>query len=200
VGDYKVIILPNVRLLADEHAELLLDYVRGGGKLLTTEQTGAFDALFRRREASPLTPGRLGKGQIVHIPTLDHPRQYSYQPEDWYIDPRLWGLPKNHRQFTGELRKLLGNDATLEIQAPFGCISGLFRKHDRYVLHLLNYHTDKSLANITVRLRLPRKPKVITQLSPEEGSDRPVAFGSSNKAITFRVPSLRRYRVYVIDT
>jgi hypothetical protein len=145
-------------------------------------------------------PGRLGKGQILHVDKLDHPRTYSYKPEDWYIHPRLWGLPKNHRQVMGELRKLLGGQSVLEVKAPFGCVSGLFRSGRRYVLHLLNYHRDKKLSSIGVQLRLAGPIKSITLMSPEEGTDKAVPFRTANGAVKFRVSELKRYKVFVIET
>ena len=199
VGRYKVVILPNVKLLSDDHAALLLSYVRNGGKLLTTEHTGVCDAMFRRRESSPLTPGQLGKGEIRHIAKLDHPRTFSYKPEDWYIDPRLWGLPKNHKQFMGELWKLLGKDAALQVKAPFGCVSALLCKGNRYFLHLVNYHTQKKLSNIALQLRLPNPVKSITLMSPEEGTNKALSFRASGGVTTIRVAELRRYKILVIE-
>lgn len=200
VAQYKVVILPNVKLLSDAHAALLLDYVRNGGKLLTTEQTGVCDSIFRRRESSPLTPGRLGKGEIRHIAKLDHPRTYSYKPEDWYIDPRLWGLPRNHKQFIGELRQMLGRDSVLQVKAPFGCVTALLRKKNRYFLHLLNYQTQKKLSNIALQLRLPNPVKSITLMSPEEGMGKPIASRTNAGVTTVRVAELKRYKILVIET
>lgn len=198
IAKYKAVILPNVKLLGDKHVETLLDYVRGGGKLLTTEQTGAFDACFRKRTASPLQPGRLGEGEVRHVPKLEHPIPFSYKPEDWYIDPRLWGLPKNHRQFIGQVRDLLGDRAVLEVKAPFGCVSGLFRNKSGFILHLLNYHDGRTLSNIVVRLRLDPPIRSIILMSPEEGCGQPVRFHRGNGHISFTVRSLRRYQVFVI--
>ena len=146
-------------------------------------------------------PGPLGKGQIGHVEVLDHPRKYSYKPEDWCIDARLWGLPKNHRQVMGELRKLLGGQSVLEVKAPFGCVSGLFKSDHRYILHLLNYHRDRRLSNIGVQLQLPRPVKSITLMSPEEGTDKAVPFrAAAGSAVKFRVSDLKRYKLFVIET
>ena len=182
-----------------DHAALLLDYVRQGGKFLTTEQTGICDALFRRRESSPLTPGRLGKGEIRHIAKLDHPRTFSYKPEDWYIDPRLWGMPRNHKQFMAELHKLLGKDSVLQVKAPFGCVSALLRNGNRYFLHLVNYHTDRKLKNVSIQLRLPRPVKSVTLKSPEEGPGKALPFRTVRGTTTVRLAELRRYKILVIE-
>lgn len=198
-ANYRLIVLPNVKLLGDDRAELLLDYVRNGGRLLVTEQTGAFDAWFRRRTESPLKEGPLGKGEIRRVAKLEHLRQFSYKPEDWYVDPRLWGLPKNHGQFLGEVRSLLGGEPVVEVKAPYGCASGLFRKQDSFILHLLNYQTSRKLSNITVRLRLGAAIESITLMSPEEGSGKAVRFRPGKGSVTFAVGDLKRYKVFVID-
>ena len=103
-------------------------------------------------------------------------------------------------EFLAAVRGLLGREATLDIKAPFGCISGLFRKGIRHILHLMNCHTDKKLLNITVRLRLPKAVKSITMVSPEEGDGKAVPFRSVIGATAFRVPKLTRYQAFVIES
>lgn len=197
----RLVILPNVKLLADKHAERLLAYVRAGGMLLVTEQSGAFDADFRRRAASPFAgrEGRYGKGLIRHIAALKHRRTFSYKPEDWYIDPRLWQLPANQAEVLSAVRQLLGQKPVLEVEAPFGCVSALYRVPEAYVLHLLNYNTRKPVPRIAVRLRTSEQIVRATRMSPEEGDGKALAFRRTGDQTVLRVRGLQRYQVLLLE-
>jgi hypothetical protein len=46
---FDLLIVPNVEFLSDERVQTLHDYVEGGGSLLITERTGAYDGRARRR-------------------------------------------------------------------------------------------------------------------------------------------------------
>ena len=198
---YRLLILPNVKLLSDRHAEVILDYVHNGGSLLFTEKTGAFDEWFRARTATPFAgkEGCFGKGQIRHFAQIEHKRKFSYKPEDWYIDMRLWQLPANHKDFIKAVRELLNGAPVLEITAPYGCVSALFTTSQAYVLHLLNYDATRKLSGIAVRLRLNDNVASIRLLSPDKKLEQAVAFKQSGGSVLFKVPELQRYAAIVIS-
>ena len=52
---FPVVCLPNVAIVSEDEARLLQEYVRGGGKLLITGQSGQFDSLGRPLEDSMLS-------------------------------------------------------------------------------------------------------------------------------------------------
>lgn len=196
---YRLLVLPNVRLLSDAHVARLLDYVRAGGRLLLTEETALCDAGFRRRAVSPLAEqaGRLGEGEIRHVARLTYPRRFSYRPEDWRIDPRLWGRPAEHALILRHVRELLAPKPVLEVRAPFGCVSTLQADRHALVLHLLNYDVRKPLHGIAVRLQPPRPVQRLQFFSPEEGHAADIQFRRVRGGVSFTVPALARYRVYV---
>ncbi|MFH1708291.1 MAG: hypothetical protein ABIF71_10310 [Planctomycetota bacterium] len=194
-GMYKLVILPNVKFISDAHVAALPAFAKAGGALLVTEETGAFDQWFRRRAAAPFA----GQGKRVrHFPKFEHKRAFSYKPEDWFIDTRLWQRPANHKAFMAVVKELAGDAPVLEVQAPLGCVSTVFRKGDARIIHLLNYDTTKRLAGIAVRLRAGRSVKAVTLVSPEEGTGKKVAFRQAGGRVSFRVPRLDRYQVYVV--
>jgi hypothetical protein len=200
INKYRLVILPDVKLLSDEHAALLIEYVRHGGRLLYTEQTGMYDSWFRRRGAGVFAgkEGKFGKGRIRGFTKFKHKRRFSYKPEDWAIDPRLWQLPINHKEFLKDVRNLLDDEPVLEVKASFGCVGALYRKRDSIILHLLNYDTTRKLAGVAVRLHVNDSIDSITLMSPEEGSMKPVAFRRSRGCTFFKVSELKRYKIFVM--
>lgn len=50
LNQFKVLIMPNVTALSDEHIGIIQDWVAGGGKLIATFQTSLFDELGVQRE------------------------------------------------------------------------------------------------------------------------------------------------------
>jgi hypothetical protein len=57
---YTALLLPNVALLSDQQCEQLREYVRGGGSLLATFETGRYDEFARPRS-------RLGLGDVFEM-------------------------------------------------------------------------------------------------------------------------------------
>jgi len=49
LNKFKVLIMPNVAFLSDEHADLIREWVSAGGKLIATYQTSLFDELGKSR-------------------------------------------------------------------------------------------------------------------------------------------------------
>lgn len=78
LAGFKVLILPNATHLADATVDAIGEFVRGGGGLVATYQSGMFDEAGRRRESSPiaaLAGVRQGTvvawSQDVEYPNLD---------------------------------------------------------------------------------------------------------------------------------
>jgi len=200
LSKYKLIILPNVKLLSDVHAKMLLDFVKKGGKLLATEQTGSCDEWFRHRSAPYFAgkEGKYGKGEIMTIAKIDHESGFSYKPEDWFIDPRMWTLPKNHAEILRTVKELLNGTPVLDIVSPKGLVCNLLKNGKKYFLHAINYDASKFLPDTDIRLNLPGKITGIEMVSPEEGAEKKVIFTSDKSGVVFKTGKLKRYKVFII--
>lgn len=199
---YRLLVLPNVKLLAGVHIDRLLEWVARGGKLLVTEQTGLCDEWFRRRAAPYFADktGRRGKGEIRNIPKIDHERDFSYKPEDWFIDTRMWKLPKNYAAILKTVRSMLGRDTILNLKPPKGLVTNLCVKDGVCILHAINYSTARKVPATQVRLNLPSGVQSIAMVSPCEGERKKVPFRRSGRSVTFSTGGLERYKVFVIRT
>lgn len=72
-GDYKVVYLPAYNIVRDEELPLLEEYVRGGGTLVLTFQSGTRDV---DNEIRPLiVPGVFAELAGVRVPEFDAPRK-----------------------------------------------------------------------------------------------------------------------------
>ncbi len=68
---FPVVCLPNVAILSPREAELLRNYVKGGGKLLVTGHTGQFDARGKPLD-SPMLEDLIGARVSGRLPTEDN--------------------------------------------------------------------------------------------------------------------------------
>ncbi len=68
---YGAVILAGQECVSDAQAKMLLDYVRRGGTLVISDNTGEFNEWREKRHKNPFLPARTeGKGRIVFIPEI----------------------------------------------------------------------------------------------------------------------------------
>jgi len=115
---FDLVIAPDVEYVTAEQQRVLTTFVKRGGGLLVTEQTGVFDGAGRRRrrralaelfEAGPFA--RLGKGAAAYLPKIDYvhaPRAFASGYSVHYdgIDSRYWKRPHNSREVLDAIRWL----------------------------------------------------------------------------------------------
>ena len=202
LSDYSVLILPDVECLSDEQGEKILKFVKAGGKLLFTEKTGEFNEWYRKRKEGLFASftekaSKYGKGEIVYMKEIKHKIPYSYKPEEWYINPRYWELPLNHKELADNINKLLGRDRALEVKAPAGCIIELLEKEGKQILHVLNFNLDKDLKNVDIKINAGKKGK-LTVISPDEKCKNASVKKQGGK-LQFKLDKVHIYKVCVIE-
>jgi hypothetical protein len=109
LGAYSVLVLPNVALLSDAHANAIKRYVQGGGSVLATFQTGLFDEAGNRRSDFALgelfgikaagDPSRADSKDVdpigaIHLQYLRHrgPLTAGFEDTTWIAGP-VWRQP-----------------------------------------------------------------------------------------------------------
>jgi len=233
LSQYRALMLADQECLSDRQVELVRNFVSHGGGLVATGDTSLYTEHRERRRdfglrecmgvsapewngsASPETVVSggpvetvFGRGKVVYVPQIA--ASYSDVMVPGRLRPqRVWPLSKNHQVLCDSMRKVLGNNCTVEIPSLTSkyVTVELVSQKDRMVLHLLNYDYKRTsqLKDLEVIVRRPADRRItrVRVLSPDAGSPEQEvswkAVSSSPDGVTFTVPSLRIYTVIALD-
>ena len=192
LSGYRAVILPNARCLSDAQCAMLRNYVRRGGVLIATEDTGADDETGAAR-AKPVLADLFERNKRAVLQECD---------------PAI--LEESLSKATG--------GALSHVTAPWTLRVAAYRSPERLMLHLVNYNRDEShdaqggAANerpipekhIAVSLRLPadlRQASVqsVRLLSPDAAEDKDLAWQVRDGRVSFVVPEVLVYGVVTIQ-
>ena len=185
---YHTIVADDVKYLSDEQLKMLADWVRGGGRLIATSQTGQYTDRFLPRGHNRLAawfdrPNALpDNGE--EVPLGQGSVRYFAHMADW---------PTVAKPLLEKQRAQL-----VDVEAPATVRFNLHgqRGSDAWLLHLLNYGPDPAT---NVKVTLPRQIAKVTLLSPdgEASQDLPITAAGSGSA--FVVPKLTIYTLAIIQ-
>ena len=222
-ADYAALILPEVRRLSPEEAELLRRFVEEGGRLIFTGDTGTCRLDGRPYAENPLADwqtqpveeahaghARAGKGRVLYIPEgpwapdLAEVREGVRLPVYPPIEKDPFG-----RAFLADLKDLLGG-SFLESDAPWfvRVRAWLPEQCAALVLHWVNYHQDEDagievpfpLGPLQVECAVPEGYEVerVEWLYPEMKEAVPLQHITSGSRIRFSIPALIVYGMSVL--
>ena len=216
---YKTLLVPDAGCLSDRQVAALRRFVRSGGKLITTENTGVFDALGRRRARAPFRDmatqcrdrGRedapLGKGSVSFLPFLAPPltgnpnRGYLFatmgKEHFRVLVPRLEKVREKAGP-AGEVLSVSNCPVYVEVNPTRQRVRGRWR----YVLHVLNHSLSGQLKNVRVSLRTPPRFRArrVRLLSPDARTgEKEIRFQESEGRVNFTVPELKIYTLAVVE-
>jgi hypothetical protein len=219
---FKAIIMPQAKYISMDKVKDLLEYVKQGGLLITTDETGKFDE--KGCVASP--PADLlqqnlkyGKGRIVNIqfkeliPTRDFELFMLSEKEanDWSVvlakckEAHETGLdiPRGSNRLKG----LLESASVMPIleQAPLTLRVNIFSMNNLITIHLINYTLPAyangdfiPVKNLMLQLEVKRPIRKIEALSLEK---RFKPYSIYNKGLLkVRVPEIRDYLLLALQT
>jgi len=214
---YQSVILAGQECVSDAQVKQLLDYVRRGGTLVVTDNTGDYNNWRERRHQNPLLPARTeGKGRIVYISKIqpaegkpnkssggdDNPEPGASSQATARMSPPQWVLPKNHQEIFDAISSALPRGFSLTSDAPLTTVAELLtRPATRETLvHFVNFdrHHPLSPFKATVRSQFVGKVKSVTCFSPDTDDPLPLKFETSGDYISFTVPAMRIYSMIVI--
>jgi len=214
---YQSVILAGQECVSDAQVKQLLDYVRRGGTLVISDNTGDFNGWREKRHENPFLPARTeGKGRIVYIPKIqraDLPASKgnagpgNAEPgADSQSTPKLspaqWLLPKNDREIFTAITNNLPRGLSLATAAPLTTAAELLTRPEtrETMVHFVNFDRKNPLSpfKVTVRKQFAGKVNSVTFLSPDLDDPATIDFDQTEDAISFTVPSMRIYSMIVI--
>lgn len=191
---YKVLVLANQDALSQEQVEKIGAYVRAGGGIVATGETGLYTQWRLRRPAVALAD-HYGKGRAIHIarvePAIDPP-----PPQLYYVfRNEFWRLAKNHAEMIRAVRTLLTRPV-LSAAVPDSVAVEFTRDASTYLAHLVNYRVAAPVMGPVVRFDVPEGKRLVRVVaeSPDAPAQtlRPETAGS---VATVRLPRLDIYSV-----
>lgn len=187
--DGRVVLVPDQRCLSDKEVEALVQYARGGGRLVVTGSSGAYDPLYRQRRDNPLVSGLAGCPRAVVREAVD---EVPVKSASWTI--KVAAPSDNGKRLLADLAKLWTPD--VGIDAPPTVLAEIKRDAGAVYVHLLNYAHEP--VGGPVRLTLSAKGGAwgaVQCAAPLEGrSWTPLApVGSTSDGRAFVLPAFRDY-------
>jgi hypothetical protein len=209
-----VLVMPDVRCVSDEQAELVRERVKKGMGLVATGQTAMFTPWVRERNQSALADvfglqsaaearwgtGRrtqYGKGRVVYFPSLPPSRPLRKPEEFAYVD--VHQLPANWREFIEAVR--WAGNPSLELLAPQTVAAEFLTQENRVLVHLVNFDSEHPVSGIELRLggALSRGKRRAHFLSPESDGPRKLDLSGPASARTITAPLLEVYGIIVVE-
>jgi hypothetical protein len=216
---YRAVILAGAKCLAAAEISALAGYVRAGGGLILTGESGDCDEWARERGASALksilgvplpaagSAGTVhmiepGNGRVAFLPQLTLPEELdrhsrSFRPFDVnqpMVGLDSWRAPLETASVTDAVRWVLRDALPVEVDAPPHVVVELrMSSAERTAyLHLLNYRAGDTEEHVRVRFSLGSIVREIRCLSPDSV---PVVTVAAESDGWFRLPALRCYLV-----
>jgi len=213
---YGAVILAGQECVANAQVQLLLDYVRRGGTLVITGNTGEFNEWREKRHKNPFLPARSeGSGRIIYIPEIqraDLRNQKGALAEDAEpgaagqhtprMSPSQWVLPKNHEEIFDAIAGGLSRGLSLKTDAPLTTTAELLTRPESHetIVHFVNFDREHPVSSFhaTVRKQFGNV-KSVTLFSPDEDDPLRLNFESEGDLVHFTVPAMRVYSMIVMS-
>jgi hypothetical protein len=210
---YYVVVLADQESLTDENAETLKEFVKGGGGIVMTENTGRLDGWRRLRkitlpaemllESDPVaaqatTFGKdpvsfdYGKGKVIYLPSLIQPKgEVRLGMES------VWMMPENASEFESAVYWAAGRILPLRVTAPEWIGVSHDIQQNREMIHLFNYQANHAASGIT--LQVHGKVNKAWMISPDEGQRSIDTFIEEGGITELRIPEFEVYSVVVVE-
>ncbi|HTB85138.1 MAG TPA: beta-galactosidase [Candidatus Sulfotelmatobacter sp.] len=213
---YQSVILAGQECVADAQVKLLLDYVRRGGTLIITDNTGEYNGWREKRHQNPFLPARTeGRGRIVYVSKIvpdvklektaggnDDAEPGAASQATPKMSPPQWLLPKNHQEIYDAIAGNLPRGLSLTSDAPVTTVAELLTRPETQetIVHFVNFDRQHPLSPFpaAVRSQFGGKVKSVTCFSPDAEDPVNLDFEVTGDTVSFTVPSLRIYSMIVI--
>jgi hypothetical protein len=222
IDKYYVVVLANQESLTDEVIKTLKAFVKKGGGLVVTGNTGMFDGWRRLRKQSMLEEiiletgldlnfkneatsrrGRgtvvrnvlsfnYGEGRIIYLPELEKPEGTAVLGYS-----SKWVIPKNANELESAVYWAAGKRLPLQVTAPEWLGVSHDTQQNRDVIHLFNYNNTRDVAGII--LQYDGIIKKAWTISPEENDKQIIPIIEKGGITELRIPNLKVYKLIVLE-
>jgi hypothetical protein len=215
---YKAVILAGQECVSDAQVKELLDYVRRGGTLVITDNTGQYNDWREERHKNPFLPARSeGRGRIVYIPQIkpaDVSLAKTVDTQDAEpgavtqhsprLSPAQWVLPKNHEEIYNAVVTNMADGLSLVSGAPLTTVAEMYVRPETHetIVHFVNFDRKHPLSPfaVTVKKQFNGPVKAVKVFSLDADDPVSLPFQDNDGKITFTVPSMRIYSMIVISS
>ena len=210
---YYVIVLADQESLTDESIASIKRFVKDGGGLVMTGNTGKFDGWRRLRKISllmellpedeplstiKLTYGRdpvsinYGKGKVIYLPSLRQPSgEVKLGMES------VWMMPENANELSSAIYRSAANPLPLKVNAPQWIGVSHDSGENREIIHLFNYKNSPNTELIT--LEFNGKVKNAWAVSPDFKGRKTIPLAEKGVLTKLNINDLDVYDIIVLE-
>lgn len=210
---YSVVVLADQESLSDESVSALKNFVKEGGGIVMTGNTGKYDRwrrlrktclaeemhleadpLFRTNGAKPLFPISFsyGKGKVMYLSGLSQPKgEIKLGMES------VWMMPENANELESAVYWAAGKRLPLEVKAPEWVGVSHDSQENREVIHLFNYKNAQNTGGIT--LEFNGTLKKVWSVSPDFEGKKVIPFTKEGTISVIRIADLKVYDIVVLE-
>ena len=210
---YYVIVLADQESLSEESITALKNFVKAGGGIVLTGNTGKYDRWRRvrkislpeemRLESDPLAKTNAvktefplsfnyGKGKVMYLSGLIRPKgEIKLGMES------VWMMPENANELESAVYWTAGKRLPLEVKAPEWVGVSHDTQANREVIHLFNYKNAPNAGPIT--LEFNGTVKKAWSVSPDFESKKEVPLSKEGSGTILRISELGVYEIIVLE-
>ena len=196
IGKYRLLIIAGQECLSDKTISVIREFIRGGGKVFATGDSGSCDQYGLARERNIWADMADEKAVIFD---KDAGTAEATKEAGAWIYTSAIALPKDVKAVLRAVRKMLADqDIPFAVSAPRGVFTNWTKLPDgRNVLHLVNYANAKKQVRVIVRFAVSAlSGREYAVYQPENNSKAAGKLSGTTSAVT--VPLLDTYAVIVI--
>lgn len=209
---YDVLVLANQESLSDINIERIKGFVKNGGGIVATGQTGMHDEWRRLRQQS-LTREMLRETEVKgeaepeyeDVPAFNyHKGRVIYLPE--LIAPSeeiklgfesVWMMPDNANELESAVYWAAGKTLDLTVSGPEWLGVSHDKQKGRDVVHLFNYHGQRHVGGITIHYKGAVKKAWV--VSPDQDGKEEIPVSREGRLSIIRISDLKVYKVLVLE-
>ena len=202
----QVIILPGAICLSEKEIDALLAYVKKGGGLVLTGNTGDFNENYRglkerslksrlgvADKAAPCSIS-FGEGRVAVLPRLTS--KHDFPTYNWAYDPfeesqvrvkfESWEAPADMHRVSGAIKWAANYALPVTVEGPESLVCELTKDGNTQYLHLLNYDYENVAKGVLVTIQGGVKQAKL--INPLTGESKELAVIGGNSIAVDKVP------------
>jgi hypothetical protein len=213
LNKYSVVVLADQESLSDESVSALKNFVKEGGGIVMTGNTGKYDRWRRLRKTSmaeemysevtplintnagkPMFPVSFsyGKGKVMYLSGLTQPKgEIKLGMES------VWTMPENANELESAVYWAAGKKLPLEVKAPEWVGVSHDSQSSREIIHLFNYRKGQNAGPIT--LEFNGKIEKVWAVSPDFEGEKAIPFSEEGANSVIRISDLNVYQILVLE-